>query len=112
MSVWKLQCHFCGDTVSTGKLNRNYYKMHLEAVHNVQQHGDSLLQWTLSQQSVDENVGSTVSAVANIMSMKVCSRKIIQIKASHNITFRESVFKEVWTVDPPLRSQYLAPSST
>jgi len=70
MSVWKLTCHFCGDTVSTGKLNRNYYQMHLEAVHNVQQHGDSLLQWVLSQQSVEENVGSTVSAVANIMSMK------------------------------------------
>jgi len=70
MSVWKLQCHFCGDTVSTGKLNRNYYKMHLEAVHNVQQHGEGLLQWTLTQQSVEENVGSTVSAVANIMSMK------------------------------------------
>jgi len=68
--VWKLQCHFCGDTVSTGKLNRNYYKMHLEAVHNVQQHGENLLQWTLTQQSVEENVGSTVSAVANIMSMK------------------------------------------
>jgi len=70
MSVWKLQCHLCGDTVSTGKLNRNYYKMHLEAVHNVQQHGEGLLQWALSQQSVEDNVGSTVSAVANIMSMK------------------------------------------
>ena len=77
MSVWKLQCHFCGDTVSTGKLNRSYYKMHLEAVHNVQHHGDGLLNWTLSQQSVEENVGSTVSAVANIMSMKV--RRIFKI---------------------------------
>eukprot|EP00092_Neocalanus_flemingeri_P007361 GFUD01007948.1.p1 GENE.GFUD01007948.1~~GFUD01007948.1.p1 ORF type:complete len:465 (-),score=120.81 GFUD01007948.1:168-1562(-) len=70
MSMWKLQCHFCGDTVSTGKLNRNYYKMHMEAVHNIQQHADHLISWTLSQQSVEENVGSTVSAVANIMSMK------------------------------------------
>jgi len=57
MSVWKLQCHFCGDTVSTGKLNRSYYKLHLEVMHNMQQHGDRLLDWTLSQQSVEGNVG-------------------------------------------------------
>eukprot|EP00092_Neocalanus_flemingeri_P018789 GFUD01020347.1.p1 GENE.GFUD01020347.1~~GFUD01020347.1.p1 ORF type:complete len:912 (-),score=187.38 GFUD01020347.1:274-3009(-) len=70
MSVWKLQCHFCGDTVSTGQLHHNYYKMHLEVVHNIQQHGENLLQWTLAQQSVEENVGSPVSAVDNIRSMK------------------------------------------
>jgi hypothetical protein len=69
--------------VSTGKLNRNYYQMHLEAVHNVQQHGDSLMQWTLTQQSVEENVGSTVSAVANIMSMKVSKDLETGLKHKH-----------------------------
>ena len=82
--------------MSTGKLNRNYYKMHLEAVHNVQHHGDGLLNWTLSQQSVEENVGSTVSAVANIMSMKVgiIYSIIWNNLLNYKFLFRESVFKE------------------
>ena len=71
MSVWKLQCHFCGDTVSTVKLNQNYYSLHLEAVHNVQQHGENLLQWVLAQQGIEKSVGSTVAAVADMRNMKV-----------------------------------------
>jgi len=52
MPGWKLQCYFCNDTVSTLKLNKEYYLMHLVAVHNIQQQGDRLLQWVLSQQGV------------------------------------------------------------
>jgi len=49
MSGWKLQCYFCSDTVSTMKLDKEYYLMHLVAVHNIQQQGDRLLQWVLAQ---------------------------------------------------------------
>ena len=58
MSVWKLQCHFCGDTVSTFQLNNIFYKMHLEAVHNIQQNVNSLLQWALVEQGVGKNEAS------------------------------------------------------
>ena len=88
VSPWKLQCFFCTDTVSTGKLNKNYYKLHLEvgnlkiflaseyllkvfnvqAVHNISLNCDKLLNYSLDQQNVSE---PTVSAVANILSMKV-----------------------------------------
>ena len=54
MSAWKLQCYFCSDTVSTFKLNKTYYLLHLVAVHNVQQHADSMLEWLLTQQGVVE----------------------------------------------------------
>ena len=53
--MWKLQCYFCKDTVSSGRLNRQYYKMHLETMHNIQQHCDGLLDWTLSQQNVEDS---------------------------------------------------------
>ena len=49
--------------MSTGKLSRDYYKMHLEAVHNVQQNVDRLLEWSLSEQSV--GVGSGDTTVTN-----------------------------------------------
>jgi len=69
MSIWKLNCLLCGDVVSTGKFNRNYYKMHLEAVHNVQQHSESLLQWALGQQNMEVNIsynGVTVTSKMNV----------------------------------------------
>jgi len=73
--TWKLQCFFCTDTVSTGKLNRNYYKLHLEAVHNISLNVEKLLNFTLSQQNVGEGGAITagaspLTAVANILSMK------------------------------------------
>merc|ERR1719318_561162 len=80
MDVWKLTCHFCSDTVSTGKLNREYYRMHLEAVHNIQQSSGQLLAWVLSTQGQEQDQActepssstsnTTLSAVANIMNMK------------------------------------------
>jgi len=58
MSGWKLQCYFCSDTVSTIKLSKEYYLMHLVAVHNMQQHGDRLLEWVLAQQGLGQVPGS------------------------------------------------------
>ena len=52
MSGWKLQCYVCSETVSTIKVNKEYYLMHLVAVHNIQQQVDRLLQWVLAQQGV------------------------------------------------------------
>ena len=49
---WKLLCHFCGDTVSKGRLNTEFYKQHLCEVHSVQENCDSLLQWSLGQLGV------------------------------------------------------------
>jgi len=66
MNVWKLQCYFCGDTVSTGQLNQQFYKMHLEVVHSVLNNSEGLLNWTLSQQ----NVGETVPEEATSASKK------------------------------------------
>jgi len=63
--MWKLQCYFCKDTVSTGRLNRQYYKMHLETMHNIQQHCDGLLDWTLSQQNVEDSEGLNDSSVVS-----------------------------------------------
>ena len=67
MSGWKLQCYFCSDTVSTMKLDKEYYLMHLVAVHNIQQQGDRLLQWVLAQQGV----GLVQAGVAVQKSQKV-----------------------------------------
>ena len=56
-----------------GKLNRQYYRLHLEAVHSINENCDRLLNWTLSQQNLDEGGGgpaATISSVANIMKMK------------------------------------------
>jgi len=69
MSIWKLNCLLCGDVVSTGMFNRNYYKMHLEAVHNVQQHSESLLQWALGQQKMEDDNGSSGVTVASKVNM-------------------------------------------
>jgi len=81
MSGWKLQCYFCADTVSTGSLNRTYYKMHLENVHSISQNADQLLKWALSQQNPPGSGkssgggsggggSSTLSSVASILGMK------------------------------------------
>jgi len=75
MSVYKQQCFFCTDTVSTGKLNQSYYKMHLENVHGIQTNADKLLAWALNQQNLSGKGGgggggSTLSSVASILGMK------------------------------------------
>ncbi len=56
-----------------GKLNRQYYRLHLEAVHSINDNCERLLNWTLSQQNLDDSGGgpaATISSVANIMKMK------------------------------------------
>jgi len=77
MEVWKLCCHFCRDTVSTGKLNRDYYRMHLEAVHNIQSNSQELVSWVLREQgqepvsaSSGSSTSNTMEAVHNIMNMR------------------------------------------
>jgi hypothetical protein len=71
-----------------GKLNRQYYRLHLEAVHSINENCDRLLSWTLSQQNLEDAGGgpaATISSVANIMKMKGIT--IERSKAS-----RESAF--------------------
>jgi len=65
-NTWKLQCFYCTVTVSTGKLNRNYYKLHLEAVHNIATNCEKLLSYTLNQQigcDPEENMHQNKAAV-------------------------------------------------
>ena len=80
MSVWKLQCYFCPETVSSVQLNKDYYLLHLVAVHNVQQHADKLLEWLLAQKGVGQSVCLPVpvsTSVAVIRSRKVSKQNLI-----------------------------------
>ena len=73
-----------------GKLNRQYYRLHLEAVHSINENIDRLLSWTLSQQNLEDASGgpaATISSVANIMKMKGIT--IERSKASRESTFKK-----------------------
>ena len=90
MSGWKLQCYFCSDTVSTIKLSKEYYLMHLVAVHNIQQQGDRVLQWILAQQGVGQVPGGVTAQKSEKVSL-VEQLKICWCAQSHYKYCRETI---------------------
>lgn len=76
-SVTRHKCFLCLDTVSTGKINRPYYKVHLENIHNVSCNTEKLLNWLIEQRPAPKpssssrgRPASTLSSVANLMGMR------------------------------------------
>jgi hypothetical protein len=84
-----------------GKLNRQYYRLHLEAVHSINENCDRLLSWTLSQQNLEDAGGgpaATISSVANIMKMKGIT--IERSKASRESACVKQNLEKLHVVDP------------
>ena len=55
-----------------GKLNRQYYRLHLEAVHSINENCDRLLNWTLSQQNLDEGGGGPAATISSVADTVMC----------------------------------------
>jgi len=88
MSAWKLQCYFCPETVSSVQLNKDYYLLHLVAVHNVQQHADKVLEWMLAQKGAGQSVCLPVpvsTSVAVSRRRKVASHQRIKSSSVLNV---------------------------